>query len=111
MEPITDLVLSIVMAGALVSLYAILRIAFRAPILNSDIPAYIAALMFTFAFAASLFYVAMGLNSVLPGGVAFFGTFAVHGAFIWLFQKLIPLQAQTTIMARAPRVASSRATA
>jgi len=95
MEAITTLAMSLAVAAAILSFFAILRIAFRSDsvpaLLTSDYVAYAVAILLTFAIAGSLFYVGTSLSAVVNGWIAFFGTFAIHIGLIALFLTIFPI--------------------
>jgi hypothetical protein len=94
MEATYDIAVSLAIAAAILSLFAILRLAFRSPSAPSwatdTVPAYFIALLMTYAVAASLFYLAYTLSSAIPGWAAFFATFAIHIGLVAAFLKVMP---------------------
>ncbi len=115
MEATYDILAASAIAAAVLSLFAILRLAFRSSSLPSwatnTIPAYVVALLMTYAVAGSLFYLALALNTVIGGTAAFFATFAIHIALAGLFLKLIPVTEGEVAGARATQQAPSQGVA
>ena len=115
MEAITTVAMSVAIAAAVLSFFAILRIAFRSDSLptwlTSDAVAYAVAILLTFAIAASLFYVAVSLSEVVNGWIAFFGTFAVHIGLVAMFLTLFPLDQKQTTGRRGSNMAASEGVA
>ena len=105
MEAAFDIAVAFAIAAAIISLFAILRVAFRSTSLpswaNGLYAGYGCALLLTFAFAGSLFYLALALSAAIPGWVAFFATFAVHIGLVALFLKLLPIDAKAEAPARS----------
>lgn len=115
MEATYEVGVSLAVAAAVVSLFAILRLAFRSPSTPSWatdlIPAYLVALLLTFAVAGSLFYLAIALSGVAPAWVAFFGTFAIHIGLVAVFLKLLPISEDAPAQAVRQRAAPSQGVA
>ena len=115
MEAITTLAMSLAIAAAILSFFAILRIAFRSDSLptwlTSDYVAYAVAILLTFAIAASLFYVGVSLSAVSNGWIAFFGTFAIHIGLIALFLTIFPVDQKEATGRRSANVAASEGAA
>ena len=110
MEFITTLAMSLAVAAAILSLFAILRIAFRSESLptwlTSDYVAYAVAILLTFAIAASLFYGGVSLSAVANGWIALFGTFAIHIGLVALFLAMFPLDQKRTTGQRGSSMAA-----
>lgn len=115
MESITTLAMSLAVAAAILSFFAILRIAFRSETLptwlTSDYVAYAVAILMTFAIAASLFYVGVSLSAVANGWIAFFGTFAVHIGLTALFLAMFPLDQKQATGQRGSSMAANEGVA
>jgi tryptophan-rich sensory protein len=115
MESITTLAMSFAVAAAILSFFAILRIAFRSDTLptwlTSDYVAYAVAILLTFAIASSLFYVGASLSAVANGWIAFFGTFAVHIGLVALFLAIFPRDQKQTTGQRGSSMAASEGVA
>jgi hypothetical protein len=115
MEAITTLAMSLAIAAAILSFFAILRIAFRSDSLptwlTSDYVAYAVAILLTFAIAGSLFYVGVSLSAVANGWIAFFGTFAVHIGLVALFLSMFPIDQKEATGQRRATVAASEGAA
>lgn len=99
MEALYDIVVALAIAAAVISLFAILRLAFRSSSTpewaRGLVPAYAVALLMTFAMAGSLFYLSFALAGAVPAWVAFFGTFAIHIGLVAVFLKLLPVSEVT----------------
>lgn len=112
MEAITNLAMSAAIAGAILSFFAILRLAFRSDSLptwlTSDYVAYAFAILLTFAIAGSLFYMGIALSEVANGWIAFFGTFALHVGLVSFFLRLFPLEQQAASQQHTSHMATSR---
>ncbi len=116
METTYDIAFALAIAAAVISLFAIIRLAFRSSTtpdwVRSTFPAYFIALLLTFAIAGSLFYLAYALAGALPAWIAFFGTFAVHIGLVAVFLKLLPVTEEPMqVSTRARQTSAQRATA
>lgn len=100
MENTYQLATALGCAASLLVLFALLRQAFRSPSapswMTNSFAAYTCAVAVTLGVAGSLFYLASALQLVVPGLVAFVGTFAIHLAMVAVLLRVLPADESET---------------
>lgn len=100
MEALTELAIALFAAGVLISLFTITRLASRSPAtpdwLVNDPAAYLFAISFTVAVAASLFYLGFAFEPYLGVGMAGLATVGVHLGLLALFRLVLSINDEAT---------------
>lgn len=94
MEVTYQLATALACAAGLLTLAALVRQALRASSAPAWFPSVVVvygpAVVLTLGFAGSLYYLGFALQAVMPGILAFAGTFVIHIAMVALLVKLLP---------------------
>ena len=94
MDNITQLLIALSAALGALSMFVILRRTMNSEstpewFANGAV-ASVLALLLTIAFAGSVFFLGYVLSFFMSGGIAFFATFAIHGALFALCSFVLP---------------------
>ena len=100
MEPTTQLLISLSAALGALSLFVILRRTMNSAStpewIANGVVAAVLALLLTIAFAGSTFFLGYVLSFFVSGGIAFFGTFVIHGALFAFCSFVLPTAERAT---------------